>query len=75
MTDELKPQQHYAETVLGLPPTKIICACGTFFVGSNCMLLMEAHVDVQDAIEELEGQLERRNVFDLAKDKDDEETP
>ena len=75
MTERKQVDQHVAEIVENLPPTKIVCSCGAIFAGENCAVLMEAHVDVQDAITELETQLERRNVFDLAKDVKDEETP
>lgn len=66
-----KPEQHYAAIVESLPPTKIVCACGAEFTGKNLMMEMEAHVDMQNAIVELEQTLERRNVFDQ-NDKDEE---
>ena len=71
--EPIEPQEHYVATVESLPPTKITCACGATFTGKNLMVEMEAHVDMQDAIVELEQTLERRNVFD--KNDKDEESP
>lgn len=65
-------EKHRIVKVKNLMPMLVVCACGAKFTGHQALDLHKLHKNVQ--ARNLEGPLERRNVFDQDdKDEDQED--